>query len=212
MRNKKAKSIYDKLRYRKKKLLSTMEKLENYKNIYGNKERNTLSNYTKKQIEELYKEAVFEHNKEAARKLMQLGEEYKGGFAKIQENFIKNMQADLEANIYGNDKGHLNTIAKNDLANFRTLMNGLTDEQKAEFLNSTQYYGARRYQKPPAESEAFLQQVEQDGASYIVDNLRKYYEDKGLSLPDLKEVISERGRKIRDTRAENLKKKLEAAK
>lgn len=209
MRNKKAKSLYDKLRYRKKKLISIMEKLEKHKNIYNNTTRNKIANYTKKQIEEIYKKAVFDKDKQQQKKLMQLAEEYKGGFAKIQENFIQNLQKDLEANIYGNDKGHLNTIAKNDLANFRTLMEGLTAEQKAEFLNSNQYYGARRYQKPPAESQAFLMQVEQDGASYIVDNLRKYYEDKGLPLPQLKEVITERGKKIRDTRAANLKKKLE---
>ena len=188
MRNKKAKSIYDKLRYRKRKLIKVIEEMQKNKNIYNNADRNKISNYSKKQIEELYKKAVFEKDKTAQKTLFNLGQEYKGSIKTIEKNYLNNLQLDLQHNIYGNRPSKLRVATRRDLQNFNTLMNGLTPEQKAEFLNSTKYYGARRYHKPPAESENFNMQVEQDGASYIVQDLIKYYEDNGLSIPDLEQV------------------------
>lgn len=188
MRNKKAKSIYDKLRYRKRKLIKVIEEMQKNKNIYNNVDRNKISNYSKKQIEELYKKAVFEKDKSAQKTLFNLGKEYKGSIQTIEKNYLNNLQLDLQHNIYGNRPSKLRIATRRDLQNFNTLMNGLTPEQKAEFLNSTKYYGARRYHKPPAESENFNMQVEQDGASYIVQDLIKYYEDNGLSIPDLEQV------------------------
>lgn len=189
MRNKQAKRIYDKLRYTKRKLINVMEKMQKHKNIYNNKDRNKISNYTKKDIEELYKKAVYDKDKYAINKLKELAKDYKGSIKNIEKNYINNLQKDLQKNIYGSRPSKLRTASRRDLDNFNILMNNLTTEQKAEFLNSTSYYGARRYQKPPAESETFNLQVQQDGASYIVQDLIKFYNDKGLTIPkELKQV------------------------
>lgn len=208
MRNKKAKKIYDKMRYKKRKLIKVIEEMQKHKNIYNNKDRNKISNYTKKDIEELYKKAVYDKDKEAQKTLSRLGEEYKGSIKKIETKYINNLQEDLKKNIYGTRTSKLRVASKRDMQNFDALMNGLTTEQKAEFLNSTKYYGARRYQKPPAESETFNIQVEQDGASYIVQDLIKYYEDNGIAIPNdiqLQEVISESRMKANETRRKNKK-------
>ena len=188
MKSKSAKKIYDKLRYKKKKLINIIEKMQKHKNIYDNKDRNIISNYTKKDIEELYKKAVYDKDKKARSIINKLGNEYKGRFKTIEKKYVDNLQLDLQKNIYGTKTSKLRVATRRDLENFKTLMDGLTTEQKAEFLNSTKYYGARRYQKPPAESESFNTQIIQDGASYIVQDLIKYYEDNGLILPDLKQV------------------------
>ena len=189
MRNKKAKSIYDKMRYRKRKLIKVIEEMQKNKNIYNNKDRNKISNYTRKDIEEMYKKAVYEKDKKKQKELLKLGEEYKGSIKSIETKYINNLQEDLKKNIYGTKTSKLRIATRRDMANFDTLMNNLTTEQKAEFLNSTKYYGARRYQKPPAESETFNMQVENDGASYIVQDLIKFYNDKGLAIPnDLQDV------------------------
>ena len=94
-----------------------------------------------------------------------------------------------------------------DMENFDRLINGLTEEQKIEFLNSTKYYGARRYNKPPAESETFAFQVEQDGASYIVQDLIKYYRDKGLTIPSLLNVNDKRPKTYKATQKKKTKNK-----
>lgn len=190
-RNKKAKKLYDALRYRKKKLIKLIEDLgKQLKNIYGNLSKEKLSHLTKTDIETLYKRAVFDKDKEAQKKLINLGKEYKGG---TQANFAKwvdTLQDDLQANIYGEDMRKLRAPVKRDLENYKILMNGLTPEQKAEFLNSTSYYGARRYSRPPALSQTFLLQIIDEGKSYIVDNLLKYYRENGLAIPEnLKMII-----------------------
>lgn len=182
MRNKRAKQIYDKLRYRKKKLINVIEKMQKYKNIYNNPDRNKISNYTKKQIEELYKKAIYEKDKYARNKLNELGRQYTGTIKSITKDFVNDLQKDLKVNIYGKKFSKMANIVKIDTQNFDLLFSKLTTEQKAEFLNSTSYYGARRYQKPPAESESFNLQVKQDGASYIVQDLIKYYKDNGLTI------------------------------
>ena len=175
-RSKKAKKIYDALRYRKKKLINLIEDLgKQLKNIYGNLSKEPLSKLTKKDIEELYKKAVFDKDKYAKNKLLELGEEYKGGTQANFEKWVQTLQDDLQVNIYGTNVSKLPLPVKRDLENFKTLMDGLTPEQKAEFLNSSSYYGARRYQKPVAESLTFLMQIVSEGKSYIVDNLIKYY-------------------------------------
>ena len=192
-RNKQAKKIYDALRYRKKKLINLIEDLgKQLNNIYGNLSKEKLSHLTKADIEALYKKAVFEKDKEAKRKLLKLGEEYKGGREANLKNWTNTLQNDLQENIYGDDLRKLPKPVKRDLENFNVLMNGLTPEQKAEFLNSTSYYGARRYGRPPALSQTFLMQIIDEGKSYIVDNLLKYYRDKGLPIPkELKMIIQD---------------------
>jgi len=188
-RNKKAKSLYDKLRYRKKKIINTIETMQKkLKNIYDNQNSFKLANYTKKEIEEIYKQAVFNKDKEQIKKLLELGKEIKGGEKEILKKWTESIQKDLSVNIYGTRPSTLRAATKRDKENFDTLMKNLTPEQKAEFLNSTTYYGARRYQKPPAESETFNLQVEQDGASYIVQDLIRFYKDKGLTIPTLKQT------------------------
>ena len=182
---KRIKKAYDALRYAKKKLTKLIEEIEkNYKNIYGNKEANKLGNYTKKDIEELYKKAVFDKDKYAKKKLKDLADEYKGGEKQFKRNWADVLQDDLQKNIYGTRPSKLRKATRDDLQNFKTLMNNLTPDQKLDFLNNSSYYGARRYQKPPAESLTFNLQVENDGASYIVQDLIKYYNDNGIPLPN----------------------------
>lgn len=195
---KKAKALYDALRYRKKKLINLIEKMvKDFKNIYNNKDSNELSNYEKIDIELLYKRAIYEKNKEARDTLLRLGNKYKGGEKDFKMSWAETLQKDLQANIYGENTKNLPLPVKYDMQNFNALMNGLTDEQKLEFLNSSSYYGARRYQKPPADSLTFLLQVLDEGKSYIVDNLIKYYEDKGLPIPELKHIKDIAGYKKR---------------
>ena len=185
---KKAKKLYDVFRYKKKKLINIIEEIEkNLKNIYGNRQSNKLADYSRKDIEELYKKAVYEKDKTAKKKIESLAKEVKGTKKQFYESWAENLKEDLKANIYGTDARKLKKVVRDDMKNFETLFNGLNEQQKLEFLNSASYYGARRYQKPPAESESFAMQVKQDGASYIVQNLIKYYEDNGLTLP--KELI-----------------------
>ena len=198
-RNKKAKALYDALRYRKKKLINLIEDLgKKLSNIYGStykrKGKRNLFDYTKKDIEELYKKAVFEKDKKAQRIIKELGQEYRGGQKRITSKLTDIMQEDLRQNIYGTRPSKLREASKRDLENFDRLMAGLTEEQKIEFLNSASYYGARRYNRPPAESETFVLQVEQDGASYIVQDLVKYYKDKGLTIPQLLSINNKRPR------------------
>ena len=181
---KKQKKIYDALRYRKKKLIKIIETIEKeFKNIYGNEERHKLAHYTRKDIEEMFKKAVYEKDKGKAKELMQLGEEVKGSEKKFKMSWAESLQKDLQENIYGTRPSKLKSATRKDYENFKLLMNGLDENQKLEFLNSSSYYGARRYQKPPAESETFNLQVKHDGASYIVQDLLKYYRDKGLIIP-----------------------------
>lgn len=210
-RNKKAKALYDALRYRKKKLINLIEDLgKKAKNIYDNKySRKSLLDYTKADIEALYKKAVFEKDKEAQRIIKKLGAEYKGPASRTTSKFADILEEDLIKNIYGTRPSKLRVASKNDFENFKRLLNGLTPEQKLEFLNSASYYGARRYQKPPAESETFNLQVEQDGASYIVQDLVKYYKDKGLSLPQL---LSTNGRKPKGTTRKQRERKIKIEK
>lgn len=203
-RNKKAKKIYDALRYRKKKLINLIEDLgKELKNIYGNLSKEPLSKLTKKDIEELYKKAVFDKDKYAKNKLLELGEEYKGGTQTNFAKWVQTLQDDLQVNIYGTNVSKLPLPVKRDLENFKTLMDGLTPEQKAEFLNSSSYYGARRYQKPVAESLTFLMQIVSEGKSYIVDNLIKYYEDNGLSIPDLKKLVKNKEKYLKQLEKRN---------
>ena len=203
-RSKKAKKIYDALRYRKKKLINLIEDLgKQLKNIYGNLSKEPLSKLTKKDIEELYKKAVFDKDKYAKNKLLELGEEYKGGTQANFEKWVQTLQDDLQVNIYGTNVSKLPLPVKRDLENFKTLMDGLTPEQKAEFLNSSSYYGARRYQKPVAESLTFLMQIVSEGKSYIVDNLIKYYEDNGLSIPDLKTLVKNKEKYLKQLEKRN---------
>ena len=203
-RSKKAKKIYDALRYRKKKLINLIEDLgKELKNIYGNLSKEPLSKLTKKDIEELYKKAVFDKDKYAKNKLLELGEEYKGGTQANFAKWVQTLQDDLQANIYGTNVSKLPLPVKRDLENFKTLMDGLTPEQKAEFLNSSSYYGARRYQKPVAESLTFLMQIVSEGKSYIVDNLIKYYKDNGLSIPDLKTLVKNKERYLKQLEKRN---------
>lgn len=210
-RNKKAKALYDALRYRKKKLINLIEDLgKKAKNIYGNiYKKKSILDYTKADIEALYKKAIYNKDKEAQKIIKQLGAEYKGGLSKATSKFADILEEDLINNIYGTRKSKLRVASKNDLENFKRLLGGLTAEQKLEFLNSTSYYGARRYQKPPAESEAFNLQVEQDGASYIVQDLVKYYKDKGLSLPQL---LSTNGKKPKGTTRKQRERKIKIEK
>ena len=203
-RSKRAKKIYDALRYRKKKLINLIEDLgKQLKNIYGNLSKEPLSKLTKKDIEELYKKAVFDKDKYAKNKLLELGEEYKGGTQANFEKWVQTLQDDLQVNIYGTNVSKLPLPVKRDLENFKTLMDGLTPEQKAEFLNSSSYYGARRYQKPVAESLTFLMQIVSEGKSYIVDNLIKYYEDNGLSIPDLKTLVKNKEKYLKQLEKRN---------
>lgn len=203
-RNKKAKKIYDALRYRKKKLINLIEDLgKELKNIYGNLSKEPLSKLTKKDIEELYKKAVFDKDKYAKNKLLELGEEYKGGTQTNFAKWVQTLQDDLQVNIYGTNVSKLPLPVKRDLENFKTLMDGLTPGQKAEFLNSSSYYGARRYQKPVAESLTFLMQIVSEGKSYIVDNLIKYYEDNGLSIPDLKKLVKNKEKYLKQLEKRN---------
>lgn len=181
---KKAKKLYNAFRYKKKKLIKVIEEIEkNLINIYGNRQSNKLANFSRKDIELLYKKAVSEKDTYSKRKINELFKEVKGSKKNFYKSWGDTLQEDLRLNIYGSDKRRLSKVAKDDLKNFETLFNGLNEKQKLEFLNSNSYYGARRYQKPPATSESFIMQVQKDGASYIVDNLKKYYEDNGLTLP-----------------------------
>lgn len=188
---KKAKAIYDALRYRKKKLINLIEDLTaKLSNIYGTKYKakkghRNLFDWKKQDIEELYKKAIFNKDKYAKKVLKELGEEYKGRKTQIINKLVITMEDDLRQNIYGTRISKLRKASQIDYANFNKLMEGLTDEQKIEFLNSTNYYGARRYRRPPAESESFVLQVEQDGASYIVQDLIRYYKNNGIAIPDL---------------------------
>ena len=211
-RNKKAKALYDALRYRKKKLINLIEdltaKLSNiYGNIYKKKGHKNLFDFSKADIENLYKKAVFNKDKYAIKTLKELGAEYSGRKTKITNKLVNTMEEDLRKNIYGTRISKLRESAKKDLENFNRLMEGLTDEQKIEFLNSTSYYGARRYQKPPAESETFIMQVEQDGASYIVQDIIKYYKDHGIAIPDLLSIKGKNPNTYKTKQKEEYKKK-----
>ena len=135
--------------------------------------------------------------------MLELGEEYKGGTQANFAKWVQTLQDDLQVNIYGTNVSKLPLPVKRDLENFKTLMNGLTPEQKAEFLNSSSYYGARRYQKPVAESLTFLMQIVSEGKSYIVDNLIKYYEDNGLSIPDLKTLVKNKEKYLKQLEKRN---------
>lgn len=188
---KRAKKLYDAFRYKKKKLIKIIEEIEkNLINIYGNRQSNKLANFSRKDIELLYKKAVSEKDVYSKKKINELFKEVKGSKKQFYKTWGDTLQEDLKINIYGRDKRKLTQVAKDDLKNFETLFNGLNEKQKLEFLNSSSYYGARRYQRPPATSESFIMQVKNDGASYIVDNLKKYYEDNGLALPkDLINIV-----------------------
>lgn len=96
-RNKKAKALYDALRYRKKKLINLIEDLgKKAKNIYDNKySRKSLLDYTKADIEALYKKAVFEKDKEAQRIIKKLGAEYKGPASRTTSKFADILEEDL---------------------------------------------------------------------------------------------------------------------
>ena len=210
-RNKKAKALYDALRYRKKKLINIItEVTAKLSNIYGNKyktKKRNIFDYTKAEIENLYKKAVYEKDKRAQKIIKELGQEYRGGQRAITSKLTDIIQDDLRKNIYGTRPSKLRKASVIDMENFDRLINGLTEEQKIEFLNSTKYYGARRYNKPPAESETFAFQVEQDGASYIVQDLIKYYRDKGLTIPSLLNVNDKRPKTYKATQKKKTKNK-----